>query len=151
MTYVNARGRFRAATLVVAMLAGCLSLWTLNPILWLWVASQIDKGGPPSMTAVVVVLVGLVGTGVALGKLLAILHARYREIRGVRTSVRLRLPWSSSAAAEHARNRPREIELTVLDVILISSVFVAVALYQYWFLFESGSPFDQRTGRQGGR
>jgi hypothetical protein len=140
--------RLRAVALVLAMIAGCLALWTVNPIFWLWLASQIDEGGPPSMTAVVVVLLGLVGSGIAIGKLLATLHASYREIRGVRTSVKLRAPWSSSAAAAHGKNRPRDLELTVLDVILISSVLVAAGLYEYWFLFESGSPIDLRTGRE---
>ena len=145
---MDSSARLHAFALVLAMIAGCLSLWTLNPIFWLWVASQIDEGGPPSMTAVVVVLLGLVGTGIAIGKLLATLHASYREIRGVRTTVTLRAPWSSSAAAAHGKHRPRELELTVLDVILISSVLLAVGLYEYWFLFKSGSPIDLRTGRE---
>lgn len=145
---MDSGARLRAAALVLAMIAGCLSLWTLNPIFWLWLASQIDEGGPPSMTAVVVVLLGLVGTGIAIGKLLATLHASYGEIRGVRTTVKLRTPWSSSAAAAHGKHRPRELELTVLDVILISSVLLAAGLYEYWFLFKSGSPIDLRTGRE---
>ena len=145
---MDSRARVRAVALVLAMIVGCLSLWTLNPIFWLWLASQIDEGGPPSMTAVVVVLLGLVGTGIAIGKLLATLHASYREILGVRTTVKLRAPWSSSAAAAHGKHRPRELELTVLDVILISSVLIVAGLYEYWFLFESGSPIDLRTGRE---
>ena len=145
---MDSGARLRAVALVLAMIAGCLSLWTLNPIFWLWLASQIDEGGPPSMTAVVVVLLGLVGTGIAIGKLLATLHANYREIRGVRTTVTLRAPWSSSAAAAHGKHRPRELELTVLDVLLISSVLLAVGLYEYWFLFKAGSPIDLRTGRE---
>ena len=145
---MDSGARLHAVALVLAMIAGCLSLWTLNPIFWLWVASQIDEGGPPSMTAIVVVLLGLVGTGIAIGKLLATLHASYREIRGVRTTVTLRAPWSSSAAAAHGKHRPRELELTVLDVILISSVLLAAGLYEYWFLFKSGSPIDLRTGRE---
>lgn len=44
--------------------------------------------------------------------------------------------------------RPREVELTALDVILVSSVLLALGLYNYWFLFEAGSPLDQRTGRE---
>ena len=142
------RARLGAVALVLAMIAGCLSLWTLNPIFWLWIGSKIDEGGPPSMTAVVVVVLGLVGTGVAIGMLLAKLHASYRDIRGVRMTMKLRAPWSSSAAAAHGKHRPREVELTVLDVILISSVLIAAGLYEYWFLFEAGSPFDQRTGRE---
>jgi hypothetical protein len=146
--YVNAKDRARAGLLIVAMLAGCLTVWTLNPILWLWVGSQVDEGGPPSMTAIAVVVLGIVFTAAALAWLLTTLHRIYRDIRGARTTMRLRMPWLSSAGGNKAHGQPRELELTVLDVIVISSVLIAVGLYEYWFLFESGSPIDLRTGRE---
>jgi NADH:ubiquinone oxidoreductase subunit K len=144
--YVNVGDRLKAGTLVIGMLVGCLALWTANPIAWLWVASQIDEGGPPSMTAIMVVVIGVVCTAVALAVLLAWLHRRYREIHGVHETVRLRMPWLSSPSGQRA-GLPRELELTVLDVILISSVFLAAGLYEWWFIFHAGSSIDQRTGR----
>jgi hypothetical protein len=144
---VNSANRAKAVGLVLAMLAACLSLWTLNPLLWLWVASQIDAGGPPSMTAISVVVLGVIITCVAIAKLLAVLHRNYREIRGIRTTVKVRMPWSGSGRDERGPRRPRELELTVLDVILIGSVFLAAGLYEYWYIFESSSPIDQRSGR----
>jgi hypothetical protein len=143
---VNVVDRLKAGTLVLGMLAGCLALWTANPVVWLWVASQIDEGGPPSMTAIMVVVVGVVLTAVALAVVLARLHRRYREINGVRETVTLRMPWLSAPSGQRA-GRPRELELTVLDIILIASVFLAVGLYEWWFIFHAGSPIDQRTGR----
>jgi hypothetical protein len=144
--YVNVGDHLKAGTLVLGMLVGCLSLWTANPIAWLWVASQIDEGGPPSMTAIMVVVIGVVLTAVALAVLLAWLHRLYRQIHGVRETVRLRMPWLSSPSS-HRAGLPRELELTVLDVILISSVFLAAGLYEWWFVFHAGSSIDQRTGR----
>ena len=144
--YVNVSDRLKAGTLVIGMLAGCLSLWTANPIAWLWVASQIDEGGPPSMTAIMVVVIGVLCTAAATAVLLAWLHRRYRQIQGAAETVRLRLPWLSSPGGQRT-GRPRELELTVLDVILISSVFLAAGLYEWWFVFQAGSPIDQRTGR----
>jgi hypothetical protein len=137
----------KAGTLVIGMLVGCLSLWTANPIAWLWVASQIDAGGPPSMTAIMVVVIGVLITAAALAVLLAWLHRRYRQIQGAPDTVTLRMPWLSAPSGQRA-GRPREVELTVLDVILISSVFLAVGLYEWWFFFHAGSPIDQRTGRR---
>ncbi|MCA1681569.1 MAG: hypothetical protein LC777_22820 [Actinobacteria bacterium] len=95
------------------------------------------------MQAIMVVVVGVVATSLAIGKGMAILHARYRDLRGQATIV-VRLPWGRTQGSERTG---RQLELTVLDVILISSVLIALALYNYWFLFESGSPFDQRSGR----
>jgi hypothetical protein len=125
------------------MVVGCLAIWTISPLGWLWVASQVDAGGPPSMQAIVVVVVGVLLTSVALGKGLTMLHARYRDLRGQGT-ITLRLPWGRTQGSQRTG---KQLELTVLDVILVSSVLIALALYNYWFLFEAGSPFDQRTGR----
>lgn len=139
--------RLKAALLALTMLAGCLALWTASPVLWLWVGSQVDKGGPPSMTAIATVVIGILATSAALAWLLAVLHRAYRTTRGGPTTLKLRMPWLGSAGQRQAAGRPRELELTVLDVILISSIFLAIGLYEYWFLFEAGSPIDQRSGR----
>jgi hypothetical protein len=130
------------------MLAGCLAIWTANPVFWLWVGSQLDKGGPPSFTAIVTVVIGVLATAGALTWVLAALHRAYRTNRGGPATVKLRMPWLGSAGAQRAAGRPRELELTVLDIIVISSVLLAIGLYEYWFLFEAGSPLDQRTGRR---
>jgi len=133
----------RAVVLVIGMAVGCVAIWTVSPLWWLWLASQVDAGGPPTMQAIAVVLVGVVLTSLAIGKGMTILHARYRHLRGQHT-LTVRLPWGRTQGSERTG---RQLELTVLDVILISSVLISIAIYNYWFLFESGSPFDQRTGR----
>lgn len=144
---VTARTRAAAVGLVLAMVLAAVAIWTASPLLWLWVASQADSGSTPSMRAIGIVLLGIVFTTLALGKLLAVLHARYRDLRGTRATVKLHLPWLRSLRSERVHERGGEVELTVLDVILISSVFVAVGAYELWFLFYSTSPFDARTGR----
>ena len=144
---MNAVDRLKAVVAAAGMLVGTVALWTANPVAWLWLGSQVDAGGPPSMTAVVVVVLGVVLTAAALATGIAALHRRYRQIRGIRTTVRLRVPWLATPS-RRGRNRPRELELTMLDVIVISSVLIAIGLYEYWFLFEAGSPLDQRTGRR---
>ncbi len=37
--------------------------------------------------------------------------------------------------------------LTALEYLLVSMVVLAVVLFEIWFFFYSGSPFDQRSGR----
>ena len=144
--YVNVIDRLKAGAMVLGMLVACESLWTVNPIAWLWVASQVDAGGPPSMTAIMVVVLGVLLTAAAFAALLARLHGRYRDLHGTPETLRLRMPWLSAPSGER-RGAPRELEVTVLDVILITSVLVAAGLYEWWFVFHAGSPIDQRTGR----
>ncbi len=140
--------RLQAALLIAGMVVGCLAIWTASPALWLWVGSQIDRAGPPSMGAIGVVVIGVGLTTVALGKLLAILHADYRELNGTRATIRVHLAWLRSMRGDRPHETAaRDAHLTVLDFILVCSVLVALALYQYWFLFKSGSPIDLRSGR----
>jgi hypothetical protein len=43
--------------------------------------------------------------------------------------------------------RQRARDLSPLEWILIVSVVVAVIAFEVWFFFFSGSPIDQRSGR----
>ena len=144
---MHVHARLKATGLVVGMVLAAVAIWTASPLLWLWVASQSEASSSPSMRAIGIVLLGIVATTIALGKLLAVLHAHYRELHGTRATVKLHLPWLRSLRGGRPHERGGEVELTVLDVILISSVFVAVGAYELWFLFLSTSPFDARTGR----
>jgi hypothetical protein len=38
-------------------------------------------------------------------------------------------------------------ELSPLEIVLIVSVVVVIALFEVWFFFYSPSPIDQRSGR----
>jgi hypothetical protein len=140
--------RLRALALIAGMAIGCVSIWTVSPLVWLWIASQMEAGGPPSMGAIAVVILGVAFTTIAIGKLLAVLHARYRDLSGTRQTIRLHLSWLRSMRGERPHETGPEVELNVLDVILIASIFIALGLYDYWFLFLSDSPIDFRTGRK---
>lgn len=132
---------------MAAMVVAALAIWTASPVLWLWIASQSETSSTPSMRAIAIVLFGIVASTVALGKLLAVLFARYRELHGTRSTIKLHLPWLRSLRGERAHERGADVELTVLDVVLITSVFMAVGAYELWFLLFSTSPFDARSGR----
>ena len=97
-----------------------------SPLAWLWVASQMDAGRTPSMGAITVVVLGVCVTTLAIGKGLAVLNARYRDLHHTRATIRVHLPWLRSLRGERARETGSDsVELTVLDVMLISSVFLA--------------------------
>ncbi|MEA2306397.1 MAG: hypothetical protein QOH43_3677 [Solirubrobacteraceae bacterium] len=143
------RDHLKAGGLVAGMVTGALAIWTVSPVGWLWVASQMDAGRSPSMGAITVVLLGVCGTTLAIGKGLAVLHARYRELHHTRQTIRVHLPWLRSLRGERARETGADsVELTVLDVILVGSVLLAVGAYELWYLFLSTSPIDLRTGRE---
>ena len=144
---MDVRTRLRAVGLIAGMALGCLSIWTLSPLAWLWIGSQIDSGTTPSMTAIGVGIVGAGMTTVAIGYGMIALQNRLRAIDGTRATVRVHLPWLRSLRGERPHERGDELELSVLDFILVLSVIVAIGLYQYWFLFLSDSPIDFRTGR----
>lgn len=141
------RNRVRALALIVGMVVACCAVWTASPLAWLWVASQIDSGGPPSMQAIGIVIVGVIATTLALAVGIARLNGAYRATTGTGATVKVHLPWLRSLRGERPHERGDEVELTVLDVILVSSVFLAIAIYELWFFFKAGSPLDQRSGR----
>lgn len=144
------RERTHGAAIVLGMVLCAVSIWTVSPLTWLWIASQMDSGSSPSMGAIGVVIIGVCGTTIAIGKCLAVLNARYRDLHGQRATIKLHLPWLRSLRGERPHERGSEVELTVLDVVLISSVFIAIGLFEFWYLFKSGSPLDGRSGRASG-
>jgi hypothetical protein len=139
--------RVRGSLIVLGMVLCAVAIWTVSPLTWLWIASQMDSGSSPSMGAIGVVIVGVCGTTIAIGKALAVLNARYRDLHGARATIKLHLPWLRSLRGERPHERGGEVELTVLDVILVSSIFIAAGLFELWFFFKAGSPLDQRSGR----
>jgi hypothetical protein len=141
----------RSGFLITGMVLGSLAIWTASPALWLWIASQMEGGGPPTMGAIAVVVIGVAATTIALGKGLAVLHARWRELHGQKATIRVHLAWLRSLRGERNTDRPREtgadVHLSLLDIILVISVLVAITLYNVWFLFYADSPIDFRSGR----
>jgi divalent metal cation (Fe/Co/Zn/Cd) transporter len=142
-----ARTRARGLLIVIGMVLCAVSIWTASPLAWLWIASQMDSGSSPTMGAIGVVIAGVCGTTIAIGKVLAILNARYRDLHGQRATIKLHLSWLRSLRGERPHERGDEVELTVLDVILVSSIFIAVGIFELWYLFKSGSSLDGRSGR----
>lgn len=83
--------------------------------------------------------------------MLALLGARHDRLTGHAPQVAAHAPWLRSVRGERALYPGEAAHVTmlerILERILILMVVLAVLAFEIWFLFYSGSPFDQRSGR----
>lgn len=129
------------------MVVVTLNVWTGGPLLALWIGSRVQSEGPPSMLAVAVAAVSLGVITYGLVRLIARLELVYGRAAGRPSSVSRHVPWLRSMRGERPHRQMHAAELSPLEVILIASVVLVVALFEVWFFFYSPSPIDQRTGR----
>ena len=99
------------------------------------------------MLAVAVVAVSLAVFSYALVKLLARLDAAYGRVTGRRATVSRHVPWLRSMRGERPHAIRHARELSPLELVLVTTVVIVVALFEVWFFFFSPSPIDQRSGR----
>jgi hypothetical protein len=139
--------RLKRVGLVCLMVLVTLNIWTGGPLLALWIGSRVQGPGAPSMLAVAVAAVSLGVLSYALVKFLAWLDAVYARVSGRPATVSRHVPWLRSMRGERPHQQTRARELSPLEVILVVSVVLVVALFEVWFFFYSPSPIDQRSGR----
>jgi hypothetical protein len=124
------------AGLVTVMVLGGLMLWFGNPVLWLWIGSQMSETQRASMGPYAVVAIGIVVSTILVSFGLARVHRRYQEVSGHVPTVRVRLPWMRSMRGEED-SRP---EVTVLDVVVVITALLGLLAALVWFLAFAGSP-----------
>jgi uncharacterized membrane protein YbhN (UPF0104 family) len=125
-----------AVLLVLLMALGSVFLWIVVPVGWLWIASHATNTSAPTLGPYLLVLVAVPITMVIVGKLLFRTNRLYERVTGRDAEVRVQLPWQKSLRDSSDSSRPT----TVLDVVMISSVGVAlVALAIWFFLFAHAS------------
>lgn len=139
--------RVERVGLVALMVLATVNIWTGGPLLALWLGSRVQSSGPPSMLAVGVAAVSLAVVSYALVKVLAWLDSFYGRLTGRPTQVSRHVPWLRSMRGERPHVQRHASELSALEWVLIASVVLVVVLFEIWFFFFSGSPIDQRTGR----
>ncbi len=127
--------RAKQTGLVILMVLGGLMLWFGNPVIWLWIGSQLTETQRASMGPYFVVALGILGSTIGVSFGLARIHRRYQEVSGSVPMVRVRLPWMRSVRGEED-SRP---EVTVLDVVIVSTAVLGIAAAVVWFLFLAGS------------
>jgi hypothetical protein len=124
------------AGLIGLMVLGALMLWLGNPVIWLWVGSQMTESQQGEFGPYVVVALGILASTVAVSLALGRLSRAYDRVSGSDRSVRVRLPWLRSMRDERAPDR----EITVLDLILICTAIAAIISFVVWFVLFAGSP-----------
>ena len=82
-----------------------------------------------------------------LVRLLARLDDLYGRVTGRASTVHRHVPWLRSMRGERPHIQKHASELSPLELILITTVVVVVALFEVWFFFYSPSPIDARNGR----
>jgi hypothetical protein len=122
--------------LVGVMVLGGLMLWFGNPVIWLWIGSQMSESQRASMGPYAVVALGILASTIFVAWGLAQVHRRYQEVSGHVPTVRVRLPWMRSLRGE-SDSRP---EVTVLDVVVILTAMLGLLAALVWFIALAGSP-----------
>jgi hypothetical protein len=134
----------------LAMLIGLLTLQIFvgSPILSLWIASQVQGGGPPSLSALFIFVVCFAIFSYVLFQLIGWLSVRFDKASGVKPGPRQRARWLESLRGDrHEGYEPQRLK--PVERILVGIVIVAVAAFEIWFFFFSTSPIDTRSGREG--
>lgn len=125
-----------AALLLVALMAvGSVFLWLVVPVGWLWIASHSTETSAPTLGPYLLVIFAIPVTMYLVGKLLFKTNSLYERVTGQEAQVRVQLPWHKSMRDTPGSGRPT----TVLDVVMISSVTIALAAFLIWFFFFAGS------------
>ena len=134
--------------LVAAMTLATLNIWTGAPLAALWVGSRLTGGERITMLAVGVTAALIFFFCFLMIRALAHLSARHDALTGRQPTVKRHTPWLRSMSGERSHGAPGvKPTLTALEYLLVGMVVFVVLLFEVWFFFFSGSPFDQRSGR----
>ena len=137
MTYVKRVG------LSAVMTLSAINIWTGAPLLALWVGSRIPgETSRISMTAVLVVVVVMLGLCLALIVLLNRTSLAYDELTGRSQAVKRHVPWLRSMRAERVEYERDRQGLTLLERLLVVMVVVAFLAFEAWFFIASPSPIE---------
>jgi hypothetical protein len=134
-------GRNLAAKILVAlMILAALSMWTVIPLGWVWIGSQLSSGQAPAGGPYMVVLFGIVSSILLISWVLGRLNHVYMQLTGSNTVEPIRPAWLRSLRdSEGHRAYP-----TVLETVIVASVVLAIISATAWFLFLAGSPLPSQ-------
>ena len=132
--------RLHRALILAAMAVTAVNIWTVSPLLALWVGSRLQGTSGLSMGAVFAVILVMGATSFALVKLLGALGERHDRLMGIPPGPRRQQPWLRSLSGERVRDQRRRERVSALDVVLVVMVLAASIAFEVWFFFYSGSP-----------
>ena len=137
---VGGARRLAATGIAGVMLVAAFSLWTVIPFGWIWIGSKVSKSQAPSAGPYMIVFFGIVISIIVVVLMLAWLNRLYENLIGT-TEVRVErvMLWRSLSD-----ERKRVRRWSVMEVVLLSSVFVAFVAMGVWFIFLAGSPLPSQ-------
>jgi hypothetical protein len=130
--------RLKRLALAAASAFLSINLWTGAPLFALWVGSRSSDDTVLSMQAVFVVVLVLAATVFAMALALAWLNNTYDELIG-RPQTERRMPWLRSMRAEAEGHISARVGITLLERIVMTSVYMAVISLLIWFFLFAGS------------
>ena len=113
------------------MAVGSVLMWLGAPLFWVWFASQLADSSQPSLSLVLLVIVGIAVTFAAIGKLLGYLNRVHMVLTGQVPQRREQTVWMRSMRGEREFSR----QTGVLGTVMAVSVSIALTLFGIWFFF----------------
>lgn len=124
----------RAWLLVALMAAGSIFMWLGVPLGLVFLVSQTVETTQPTFGPYLIVLIGVPLGMTIVGRWLGALDRRYAAVVA-RDNRRRQAAWLRSMRGERREERRWE----VLDVVMISSVTLALTAMGIWFVLFAGS------------
>ncbi|HEX2070635.1 MAG TPA: hypothetical protein VHF90_03185 [Thermoleophilaceae bacterium] len=124
------------------MAVGSTAMWILNPLAWLWLASQVQsESHRVGLWPYILLLTGVVATAVVLAVALAQLNRLYGHVTGAPPELRVILPWHRSMrdARHGGRDEPGR-PVSVLDVVMVVSVALCAVVFLGWYFITDPTP-----------
>jgi hypothetical protein len=131
------------SSIIALMAVGSISLWVLNPLLWLWITARLQSGSlSPTMGPYALMLIGIVLTCVVLAKGLTRLNRLYARVTGTDATIRVIRPWRRSLRGGRSLKRETDgtVPVSVLDVVMVISVALALLAFGTWFIATNPTP-----------
>lgn len=130
-------GRTVAAGLIAClMLLASLSLWSVIPLVWLWIGSQFASSQFPSLGPYLIVLFGAIVSILLVAWVLGQLNEAYIRLTGARDVGPIRMGWMKSLRDSEKTGDPPSL----IEVVIIGSVLIAFLSFLAWFFVLAGSP-----------
>ena len=123
--------------LIGAMILGSVSLFSLVPVICLWVASMLTSS---PVLGILLALVSVPAAMVIVGTQLVRLDGLYYRVTGKSAGAR-KVPAYRRGVTD--TNHPHEA--TVLERVMIASVLLSAVIYVGWFFLYAGSPLPVGT------
>jgi hypothetical protein len=137
---VSASRGLAAGVVFVAMLVAAFALWTVIPLVWVYIASKVSHTQFPSGGPYAVVAAGILVSVLVDAWLIGRLNSLYVRITGTNQLHPIRPTWLRSMRD----SAPAYNSVTVVEAVMMASVLLAALALTVWFFVLAGSPIPNQ-------